>query len=76
MRSHIDNTGRLHRTALLICDELGYQSFGRAGAELSSQVSADRHERKSLLLLPPAFGSSAGADYRDPHTPGELASAV
>jgi DNA replication protein DnaC len=40
----------LDRTDLLICDELGYLSFSRAGAELLFQLFADRYERKSLLL--------------------------
>src|SRR3954447_3378637 len=38
------------RTDLLICDELGYLSFSRAGAELLFQVFADRYERRSLLV--------------------------
>jgi DNA replication protein DnaC len=42
--------GQLDKTDLLICDELGYLSFSRAGAELLFQVFADRYERKSLLL--------------------------
>jgi len=41
---------QLDRTDLLICDELGYLSFSRAGAELLFQVFADRYERKSLLV--------------------------
>ena len=41
---------QLDRADLLICDELGYLSFSRAGAELLFQVFADRYERKSLLL--------------------------
>ena len=41
---------QLDRTELLICDELGYLSFSRAGAELLFQVFADRYERRSLLL--------------------------
>lgn len=41
---------QLDRTDLLICDELGYLSFSRTGAELLFQVFADRYERKSLLL--------------------------
>jgi DNA replication protein DnaC len=41
---------QLDRTDLLICDELGYLSFSRAGAELLFQVFADRYERKSLLI--------------------------
>jgi DNA replication protein DnaC len=42
--------GQLDKTDLLICDELGYLSFSRAGAELLFQVFADRYERKSLLV--------------------------
>jgi len=42
--------GQLDRVDLLICDELGYLSFSRAGAELLFQVFADRYERKSLLV--------------------------
>jgi DNA replication protein DnaC len=41
---------QLDKTDLLICDELGYLSFSRAGAELLFQVFADRYERRSLLL--------------------------
>ncbi len=41
---------QLHRADVLICDELGYLSFSRAGAALLFQVFADRYERKSLLL--------------------------
>ena len=41
---------QLERTDLLICDELGYLSFSRSGAELLFQVFADRYERRSLLL--------------------------
>lgn len=41
---------QLDRTELLICDELGYLSFSRAGAELLFQVFADRYERASLLI--------------------------
>jgi DNA replication protein DnaC len=42
--------GQLERAELLICDELGYLTFSRAGAELLFQVFADRYERRSLLL--------------------------
>jgi DNA replication protein DnaC len=42
--------GQLDRAELLICDELGYLSFSRAGAELLFQVFADRYERRSLLV--------------------------
>lgn len=41
---------QLDRTDLLICDELGYLSFSRTGAELLFQVFADRYERRSLLI--------------------------
>jgi len=41
---------QLDRLDLLICDELGYLSFSRTGAELLFQVFADRYERSSLLL--------------------------
>ena len=41
---------QLHRADVLICDELGYLSFSRAGAELLFQVFAERYERKSLLV--------------------------
>jgi len=41
---------QLDKTDLLICDELGYLSFSRAGAELLFQVFADRYERRSLLV--------------------------
>jgi DNA replication protein DnaC len=42
--------GQLDKTDLLICDELGYLSFSRAGAELLLPVFADRYERRSLLV--------------------------
>jgi DNA replication protein DnaC len=41
---------QLDRAELLICDELGYLSFSRVGAELLFQVFADRYERRSLLV--------------------------
>jgi DNA replication protein DnaC len=41
---------QLNRADVLICDELGYLSFSRVGAELLFQVFADRYERKSLLV--------------------------
>jgi DNA replication protein DnaC len=41
---------QLDKADLLICDELGYLSFSRAGAELLFQVFADRYERRSLLV--------------------------
>jgi DNA replication protein DnaC len=41
---------QLERADLLICDELGYLSFSRAGAELLFQVFAERYERRSLLV--------------------------
>jgi DNA replication protein DnaC len=42
--------GQLDRMDLLVCDELGYLSFSRSGAELLFQVFADRYERRSLLI--------------------------
>jgi DNA replication protein DnaC len=42
--------GQLDRADLLICDELGYLSLGRGGAELLFRVFADRYERRSLLV--------------------------
>lgn len=41
---------QLDRTDLVVCDELGYLSFSRTGAELLFQVFADRYERRSLLI--------------------------
>jgi len=41
---------QLDRAELLICDELGYLSFSRPGAELLFQLFADRYESKSLLI--------------------------
>jgi DNA replication protein DnaC len=41
---------QLDKTDLLVCDELGYLSFSRTGAELLFQVFADRYERASLLV--------------------------
>jgi hypothetical protein len=41
---------QLDRVEVLVCDELGYLSFSRTGAELLFQVFADRYERKSLLI--------------------------
>ena len=41
---------QLDRVELLVCDELGYLSFSRAGAELLFQVFAERYERRSLLV--------------------------
>jgi DNA replication protein DnaC len=41
---------QLDKTDLLICDELGYLSFSRGGAELLFGVFAERYERRSLLL--------------------------
>ena len=40
----------LDKADLLICDELGYLTFSRTGAELLFQVFADRYERGSLLI--------------------------
>lgn len=41
---------QLDKTDVLICDELGYLSFSRSGAELLFQVFADRYERSSTLI--------------------------
>ena len=41
---------QLDKADLLICDELGYLSFSRTGAELLFQVFADRYERASVLI--------------------------
>ena len=41
---------QLDRAELLICDELGYLSFSKSGAELLFGVFAERYERRSLLL--------------------------
>jgi len=41
---------QLDKAELLICDELGYLTFSRTGAELLFQVFADRYERGSLLV--------------------------
>ena len=35
---------------LLVCDELGYLTFSRTGAELLFQVFAERYERRSVLI--------------------------
>jgi DNA replication protein DnaC len=50
-QSHLEKLlVQLDRTDLLVCDELGYLSFSRIGAELLFQVFADRYERRSLLI--------------------------
>ena len=50
-QDHLDRfLKQLDKTELLICDELGYLAFSRAGAELLFQVFADRYERRSLLI--------------------------
>ena len=41
---------RLDKLDLIICDELGYISFNRTGAELLFQLFAERYERGSLLI--------------------------
>jgi DNA replication protein DnaC len=41
---------QLDKIDLLVCDELGYVSFSRTGAELLFQVFAERYERASLLI--------------------------
>ena len=50
---------QLDKTELLICDELGYLSFSRTGAELLFQVFADRYERASLLITGDRQGKRA-----------------
>ena len=57
---------QLDRADLLLCDELGYLSFNRAGAELLFQLFADRYERKSLLVTSnlPFGGLGAGLSGR------------
>lgn len=62
---------QLDRTDLLICDELGYLSFSRAGAELLFQVFADRYERKSLLVTSNLAFSDCGQVF-----PGERMTAA
>lgn len=41
---------QLDKAELLVCDELGYITFSRRGAELLFQVFTDRYERSSLLI--------------------------
>ena len=41
---------RLQRIDLLICDELGFVPFDRAGGELLFNVFADRYERRSTIV--------------------------
>ena len=42
---------KLRRVDLLICDELGYTVFDRAGGELLHSVLSDRYDaRKSVIL--------------------------
>ncbi len=41
---------RLQRVDLLICDELGFVPFDRAGGELPFNVFADRYERRSTIV--------------------------
>ena len=43
-------TRRFARAELLICDELGFVPFDRAGAELLFNLLADRYERRSVLI--------------------------
>jgi len=58
---------QLDRTDLLICDELGYLSFSRAGAELLFQVFADRYERRSLLITSNLAFSDWGQVFQGEH---------
>lgn len=55
---------QLDKTELLICDELGYLSFSRTGAELLFQVFADRYERASLLITSNLAFSDWGQVFR------------
>ena len=41
---------RLHKVDLLICDELGFVPFDRAGGELLFNLLADRYERRSTMV--------------------------
>ncbi len=41
---------RLQRVDLLICDELGFVPFDRAGGEMLFNVLADRYERRSTIV--------------------------
>ena len=41
---------RLQNVDLLICDELGFVPFDRAGGELLFNLLADRYERRSVLV--------------------------
>ena len=41
---------KLQRVDLLICDELGFVPFDRAGGELLFNVFADRYERRSTIV--------------------------
>jgi DNA replication protein DnaC len=41
---------RLQSVDLLICDELGFVPFDRAGGELLFNLLADRYERKSVIV--------------------------
>ena len=41
---------QLQRVDLLICDELGFVPFDRAGGELLFNVFADRYERRSTIV--------------------------
>ena len=41
---------RLQRVDLLVCDELGFVPFDRAGGELLFNVLADRYERRSTIV--------------------------
>lgn len=42
--------GRYRRVDLLICDELGFVPFDRAGGELLFNLLSDRYERRSTIV--------------------------
>ncbi len=55
---------QLDKVDLLICDELGYLSFSRTGAELLFQIFADRYERASLLITSNLAFSDCGQVFQ------------
>lgn len=69
---------QLDKLDLLVCDELGYLSFNRSGAELLIQVFAYRYERPSLLItrnLPFSEGSRTSGKTDDGGSLGATPSA-